>query len=98
LVVPFKAVRRDDNLGYELRIEPPLEHFPSGDPEADAARINAILERWVRESPAHYLWIHRRFRTRPRRGDPSPYDAAWPGPQQDPERRQQAPPMQGRDS
>lgn len=76
-VVPFKAVRRADASGYQLTIEPPLENFPSGDAEADATRINAVIERWVREAPEQYLWIHRRFRTRPQRGQPSPYDPRW---------------------
>ncbi len=72
-VVPYCAVRREDGDGYDLILEPALEDFPSGDIEADTQRINHIIERWVRRYPDQYLWVHRRFRTRPSRGDPSPY-------------------------
>jgi lauroyl/myristoyl acyltransferase len=56
-------------------VQPALEGFPSGDTERDTARINAALEALVRRSPDNYLWIMRRFRTRP--DTPlSPYRAA----------------------
>jgi KDO2-lipid IV(A) lauroyltransferase len=50
---------------YALRLEAPLEHFPSGDVIADTTRVNAAIERMVREAPAQYLWAHKRFKTRP---------------------------------
>ena len=64
-VVPFVTFRLPDCRGYVQHLEPALEGFPSGDPQADAARLNAIIERWVREAPEQYLWSHRRFKTRP---------------------------------
>lgn len=73
-VVPFKAVRRDDGHGYDLRIEPMLEDYPSGDEVADTQRINDILEGWIRENPEQYLWVHRRFQWQPDRSAPTPYD------------------------
>lgn len=72
-VVPFLAVRKTDGRGYRIILEPALRDFPSDDPVADTQRINDIIERWVREYPEQYLWIHRRFRTRPSRGDPKIY-------------------------
>ncbi len=69
-VVPFVLFR--ERHGYRLRIEPALDDFPSGDEQADAARINALFGRWARERPAQYNWIHRRFKTRPDEGPP-PY-------------------------
>ena len=36
-----------------------------GSSVADAARINALLEGAVRKHPEQYLWMHRRFKTRP---------------------------------
>jgi len=71
-VIPFTLFREQD--GYRLVIEPPLEHFPSNDVEADTQRINDIYSRWVRRAPAQYNWIHRRFKTRPE-GEPPIYDA-----------------------
>ncbi|MGH8721933.1 MAG: lysophospholipid acyltransferase family protein [Burkholderiales bacterium] len=51
--------------GYVVRIEPPWEGFPTGDVEADTRRMNAYIERIVLEMPAQYLWMHKRFKTRP---------------------------------
>ena len=72
-VVPFLSVRQADGRGYNVVFEPALEDFPTGDLEADTQRINDIIERWVREYPDQYLWIHRRFRTRPDSTDPKIY-------------------------
>lgn len=64
LVIPFFHCRRDDG-GYAVRLEAPLADFPSVDATADTARVNAVIERMVREAPTQYLWMHKRFKTRP---------------------------------
>lgn len=51
---------------YELELMPVIEPFPTGNDEADAARINAELERAIRKDPAQYMWVHRRFKTHPK--------------------------------
>lgn len=71
-VLPCYGFAREDGRGYEVRIGPPLEGFPSGDDAADAERLNACLEAEVRRRPAQYYWVHRRFKTRPD-GETSPY-------------------------
>lgn len=63
-VIPFFH-RRETHGGYALRLEAPLDGFPTDDVVADTARINALIERMVREAPAQYLWAHKRFKTRP---------------------------------
>ncbi|MCE5233198.1 MAG: LpxL/LpxP family Kdo(2)-lipid IV(A) lauroyl/palmitoleoyl acyltransferase [Mizugakiibacter sp.] len=63
-VMPFFH-RRLPEGGYALRLEAPLADFPSADVVADTARVNAAIERMVREAPTEYLWIHKRFKTRP---------------------------------
>ncbi len=73
-VVPFYTVRRAGGQGYDLILQPALEGFPTGDVEADTQRVNDIIEGWVRHHPDQYLWIHRRFRTRPDRTDPPFYE------------------------
>ena len=65
IVLPFHAERRTDGKGYQLYIDPPLDNFPAGDDYADACRINGVVEGWVKEIPEQYLWVHRRFKTRP---------------------------------
>lgn len=70
-VMPFFHRRTPDG-GYVLRLETPLEDFPSGDVIADTTRVNAAIERMVREAPAQYLWAHKRFKTRPK-GSPPVY-------------------------
>jgi KDO2-lipid IV(A) lauroyltransferase len=64
-VLPFYSQRLPGSEGYLIRIMPPFEDFPSGDDVADTTRINAAIERQVREAPEQYLWLHRRFKTRP---------------------------------
>jgi KDO2-lipid IV(A) lauroyltransferase len=51
--------------GYVLHLEPPWQDFPSADVEADTARMNREIERWVERLPDQYLWTHRRFKSRP---------------------------------
>ena len=68
-VVPFFQTRREDGTGYDLHILPALEDFPSGDDVVDATRINAVIESEIRNQPAQYLWVHRRFKTRPNAGE-----------------------------
>ena len=64
VVLPF-WYRRGEDGRYRLRIEPTWPGWPSGDLAADAACCMAGLEAAVREQPDQYLWIHRRFKTRP---------------------------------
>jgi KDO2-lipid IV(A) lauroyltransferase len=64
-VIPFFHRRLADGRGYALRLEAPLRDFPTGDVAADTARVNAQIERMVREAPEQYLWVHKRFKSRP---------------------------------
>jgi len=71
-VLPFEIMRLPDASGYTLTIRPPLNNFPGENETADATRFNALLEVQVREHPAQYLWLHRRFKKRPE-GEPKLY-------------------------
>lgn len=70
-IVPTFSVPRDDG-GYTIHYEPPLEFPRTGDREADVERLTAlctgVIERWVRQHPELWLWMHRRWKT-PRPGD-----------------------------
>jgi KDO2-lipid IV(A) lauroyltransferase len=68
----FASQHRDDVRGrWTVRITP-VEAYPGSDPVADATRINGLLEQAIRADPSQYLWLHRRFKTRPP-GAPDPY-------------------------
>ncbi|MBM3825293.1 MAG: lipid A biosynthesis acyltransferase [Verrucomicrobia bacterium] len=70
-VMTFFPVRLEDG-SYALKLDGPLEGFPSGDAEADTRRLTGLLEDAVRAAPDQYLWVHRRFKGH--RGLPvSPY-------------------------
>lgn len=69
-VVP--VVTRLTPTGYETRILPAWENFPSGDTEADTTRMNVELARYIDADPAQYYWVHKRFKDRPD-GAPPPY-------------------------
>jgi KDO2-lipid IV(A) lauroyltransferase len=62
-----------DRKGYTCRISEPLPDFPSDDVEKDTARLNQYIEELVRERPAEYYWVHKRFKHRPP-GEPSLYE------------------------
>lgn len=70
-VVPFEHYRDRHGI-YHVEIKEPLQNFPSGDDVADAAAVNAVVESVVRRHPEQYLWVHRRFKTRPE-GEPALY-------------------------
>jgi KDO2-lipid IV(A) lauroyltransferase len=57
---------------YSLRIGQPLSDFPSAYAAADTARVNTAVEAMVREAPAQYLWVHKRYKRRPP-GEPPVY-------------------------
>lgn len=65
VVQPVVAEMLPGGQGYKVRFLDPLPDFPSDDAEADARRMNAWIEEEVARDPAQYLWVHRRFKTRP---------------------------------
>lgn len=51
--------------GMHITLHPPLKNYPSGDNVADAKNYLAFLENYLKQYPADYMWVHRRFKTRP---------------------------------
>ena len=70
-VIPGFAVWSETESRYILRFYPPVEI--TGDAEEDTRRIQKQLEAAIREYPDQWLWIHRRWKTRPP-GEPPLYD------------------------
>lgn len=72
-VFSYFPERKADGSGYILHIEPALANFPSDDDMADATAINLSIEKNVRLFPEQYMWIHKRFKTRPEGDDTTFY-------------------------
>lgn len=66
--------RNEDGSGYTIEFSPALDNFPTGDDEADVIRVNQELEKAIMRKPEQYMWLHRRFKTRPNKSDPSLYN------------------------
>lgn len=66
--------RQPNDGGYCIHFYPPAHAIPSGDREEDARRVNKEVERAVAMQPDMYMWMHRRFKTRPTDDLPNYYD------------------------
>lgn len=67
-VIPTCSIPKPDG-SYIVRYEGAIEIEPTGDRDADILRVTAtctaVIERWVREYPELWLWMHRRWKTVP---------------------------------
>jgi len=72
VVQPVVAEMLPGGAGYVVRFEALWADFPSDDALADTARMNRWIEAEIRRNPAQYLWVHKRFKTRPP-GEPTLY-------------------------
>lgn len=69
-VVPYFPARIDGR--YVVTVLPALDNFPTGNDEADARRINEVMEQGIAMARDQYFWVHRKFKWRPK-GLPSLY-------------------------
>ncbi|MBM3388752.1 MAG: lipid A biosynthesis acyltransferase [Betaproteobacteria bacterium] len=66
MVQPVLALMRPDGRGYIVKFLPPWTHWPGAEDDVSATRqLNAWIEEQVMAHPAQYLWVHKRFKTRP---------------------------------
>ncbi|MCP3672880.1 MAG: LpxL/LpxP family Kdo(2)-lipid IV(A) lauroyl/palmitoleoyl acyltransferase [Gammaproteobacteria bacterium] len=72
-VIPMTHYRHPQTGKLIIQLHPALEGFTSKDDYTDACVINNFLEEFLQQHPADYLWLHRRFKTRPP-GMPNLYD------------------------
>lgn len=71
-VLPYLPVRARQPGHYELHISPLLEDFPGASPQDDTETINRLFETHIRQYPAQYFWVHKRFK-RPSKELPNLY-------------------------
>ncbi|WP_457913723.1 kdo(2)-lipid IV(A) palmitoleoyltransferase [Candidatus Gillettellia adelgis] len=64
-MLPVVLIRRENGFGYDLLIQPVLKNYPISDKIAAAAYMNKVLEQEIMRAPEQYMWLHRRFKTRP---------------------------------
>ena len=72
LVIPCRTQMRSWGRGYDVYLGEPIESLASGDDVKDATAMNQAIEQMVRACPEQYLWVHKRFKTRPA-GEPNFY-------------------------
>jgi Kdo2-lipid IVA lauroyltransferase/acyltransferase len=75
-VLPGFLLWEESERQYVLHFYPEIALASTGDSEADAidntARFTAVLEDAIRQYPSQWLWMHRRWKTRPP-GEPPLY-------------------------
>ena len=76
-VVPIFFVWQEERKKYLLKVDPPLEIRQSADEIEDVrlltAQVTGAIEKFVRRYPGQWMWIHKRWNTRPP-GQPNLYD------------------------
>ena len=77
VVLPVFAPWDNERGCFVLHIDAPLSIERTGDEEEDVRRLTAlctsVIENYVRRYPDQWLWIHKRWRTRPP-GEPDIYE------------------------
>nr|CBX74115.1 lipid A biosynthesis lauroyl acyltransferase [Yersinia enterocolitica W22703] len=72
-IIPFTPRRLPDGKGYQLLLQPAVDNFPLDNEVEAAAFMNKVVEKEIERATDQYMWLHRRFKTRPE-GAPSLYD------------------------
>jgi len=75
-IIPVFLVRKGESEHHRLIAYPEIEVADSGDQVADiietTERCNRAIERALTEHPDHWIWFHKRWKTRPE-GEPRLY-------------------------
>ncbi len=75
-VLPGFLLWHHEEQKYVLHFGKPLELVRTGNPEQDilanTAHFTSVIEDWISRYPDQWLWVHRRWKTRPA-GEPAIY-------------------------
>lgn len=74
VVVPFSPIRHADYSGYTVKISPMVDFSDCQNEYDTAIKMNQLVEQEILQAPSQYMWLHRRFKTRPDMDSPSLYD------------------------
>lgn len=64
-LITVVLIRKEDGSGYELVIQPELKDYPIESEQEAAEYMNRVIECEIMRAPSQYMWLHRRFKTRP---------------------------------
>ena len=64
VIIPYFFTRTAN--GYEANFQAPIKNYPSNNAITDATKTNKIIEKQILKAPEQYIWIHKRFKTRPK--------------------------------
>lgn len=75
-LLPIVAPWSEEKKKFRLMVLPAIEPEVTGDEEADVrrltSRLSLAIEEQIRQYPGQWLWVHKRWKTRPP-GEPSIY-------------------------
>lgn len=71
-VIPFLTIRKHNK--YYLTVEPSVNFENCEDTISTAILMNQTIEQIILKAPEQYMWLHRRFKTRPDPNEPSFYE------------------------
>jgi len=67
-IVPMFVIRQKDDT-HKIMIEPPLKLEELTDDkemiQRNTAKITQVIERYIRQYPQEWSWMHRRWKSRP---------------------------------
>lgn len=71
--VPLYVLPTYTKTGYKIKFYPAIDFLADTDKERALTRLNAELLELVKEQPESYLWMHKRYKTRPEENPQSLY-------------------------
>lgn len=71
--VATKMQRLPGSQGYEIEFLPAFKDFPDSDSIKNASIVNQWVEQSILNNKEQYMWVHRRFKTRPEHAPDSLY-------------------------